>query len=1021
MGTIFSGVGLVSGIDFKSIVDQLIALEGRPRDQLQQRISGLNAQKTALLDISARVLGIQTKVNSLTKASFFQSLKSTSSDPDVLTVATGQGAVAGSYRFSVRQLASAHQLASSGFHSRTATLAPGTLTIESAKAKVNNATQLGELNGYSGVQAGKFKIIDGAGEDAVIDLRGAHTLGDVVNAINEAGTAITASIEGDALTLSDSTGNTFRIRELDGGHVAADLGFAPANSSGVGTLQGADLIRLSGRTPISALNDGNGLRRARAGGDFTVIAPDRSGFDVDLSGLLRDDTRVERLNGANGVQLGQIQITNKQGIETTVDLTGLKTMQEVRDAINNSGAGVLVTIASSRLIAVDQTRATGQLKIEEVDGGTTAAALGLAGATDSDRITGRDIMRVETMADVLAAINYANGNDGGVVATIEPDGKRIRIAGPPGGTSGINFVAINGSKALTDLGIKPFEGGFGPPEAVGGRIIGGIDSVLLKTLNGGAGFDNESAVIRVSDGVGQVDVDVSGLETLSEVMSAIREAAAGQNLEIEVGYDRTGTRLNIASSAATPRSLTISDVSGDFAAQLGLAGNGESVRSDNLQRRYISETTKLDELNAGLGVTRGKLKITDSKGLLRTIDLTSTSISTLGDVITEINTAFRVNGPNGETTSSVVASINDTGDGLKIIDAAGGTLDFKIEESGGTIARDLNLLGPVENGVVDGSFELNLDINGTQTLDDVVAKIGEGSRLVKADVLNDGGSVNPYRLSITARATGVAGELIVDGSGIGADFSTLSEPRDAIVAIGGDNGGGLTVRSSSNTVEDIVPGVTLNLVSAGESPVDVTINNDFDSIVSTLNGIVSDYNALMDRIGDLTKFDTETQQRGILLGDSTARSVSSRVTRLFTRSAPGASGSITRLTQIGLKLGEGARLELDENKLREALESDRAAVEQFFTNGEAGVANVMKEALDAVAGPEGLIKAQTRQLEKRTELFNNRIGSLNELLERRRDRLTADFLRMERALADMQSQQSALASLAALAPATISR
>jgi flagellar hook-associated protein 2 len=1021
MGTIFSGVGLVSGIDFKSIVDQLIALEGRPRDQLQQRISGLNAQKTALLDISARVLGIQTKINSLTLPSFFQSLKSTSSDPNVLTVATGQGAVAGSYRFSVRQLASAHQLVSSGFRSRSSTLPPGTLSIESAQAKVNNATQLGELNGYKGVQPGKFKITDGNNLSAEIDLRDAHTLGDVVNAINAGGTAVTAAVEGDALTLTDSTGNAFRLREIDGGHVAADLGFASANSSGVGSLRGADLVRLSNGTPLSALNDGNGVRRAKAGGDFTVISPDRSGFDVDLSGLLRDETRVERLNGAKGVQLGEIKITNRQGTSTTVDLTGLKTISEIRTAINNSGAAVLVTVASSRLIVSDQTQATGDLKIEDVNGGATAAGLGIAGSVSSDRISGRDIMRIETMADALAAINYAAGNDGNVTASIEPDGKRIRIAGPPGGTSGINFTPLNGSKALTDLGITPFEGGFGPPEAVGRRIIGGLDSVLLHTLNGGAGFDNENATIRVTDGTAQVDVDISGIETLAGVMAAIRDAAAAQNLEIEVGYDRTGTRLNISSTAATPSSLTISDVSGDFAAQLGLAGSGETLKSDNLQRQYISETTALDDLNAGLGVARGKLKITNSAGFGRTIDLASTSIQTLGDVIAEINDAFRVSGPNGELTSSVVASINDTGDGLKLTDAAGGALTLKVEEAGGTIARDLNLLGGAESGVVDGSFELSLDINGTQTLDDVVAWIAERSRLVKADVLNDGGSVNPYRLSITARATGTPGELIVDGADIGVDFNTLSEPRDAIVAIGGDNGGGLTVRSSSNTVADIVPGVTLNLVTASETPVDVTINNDSESVITTLKGIVSDYNTLMDRIGALTKFDTETQERGVLLGDGTVSSVSSRITRLFTRSAPGASGTLTRLSQLGLKLGEGSRLELDESKLRDALESDREAVERFFSAEETGLAHVMKEALDAIAGPDGMIKAQTRQLDRRSELFGDRIDSLNLLLERRRERLTGDFLRMERALADMQSQQSALASLAALAPTSLSR
>ena len=297
----------------------------------------------------------------------------------------------------------------------------------------------------------------------------------------------------------------------------------------------------------------------------------------------------------------------------------------------------------------------------------------------------------------------------------------------------------------------------------------------------------------------------------------------------------------------------------------------------------------------------------------------------------------------------------------------------------------------------------------------MVALINEQSRLVRANLFNDGGEFNPYRLSITARATGAAGELIIDGSELGLEFSTLSEPSDAVVIVGADDSG-LVVRSSSNTIEDIVPGVTLNLVSTSDDPVDVTVERDYETLITTLSGMVSDYNALMDRLDELTSFDPETERRGILLGDGTALSINRRISRLFTGSAPGASGLFNRLSDIGIRMGTGARLEFKEQKFRDALKSNPEEVAQFFSTDETGIAHVIKEALESIAGAEGLIKQREGALDRQKEVFSSRIESLNDLLERRRQRLTNDFLRMERALSQLQAQSAALSSLVLLLP-----
>ena len=59
MSGISSGIGLVSGIDTASLIDQLMALEARPLQTLQRRVSFLDIQRAAFIELSARLLSAQ--------------------------------------------------------------------------------------------------------------------------------------------------------------------------------------------------------------------------------------------------------------------------------------------------------------------------------------------------------------------------------------------------------------------------------------------------------------------------------------------------------------------------------------------------------------------------------------------------------------------------------------------------------------------------------------------------------------------------------------------------------------------------------------------------------------------------------------------------------------------------------------------------------------------------------------------------------------------------------------------------
>ncbi len=994
MGSISTGIGLISGINYDQLIEQMLTLDAAPRDRLTARISNIDAQRTAYLDVSARISAILAKINTLSSTDFFHNTTASSSNPDVLGVTADANAIPGSYSFIVKALATTHQVVSRGFTSQDAPLPPGQVYLESARARVNGHTQLDELNGYQGVQRGSFQITDASGNTATISLGDAVTLDDVVDRINAADIDVTAEVRADHLVLRETTGGTLRVREVDGGHVAADLGFGAGHTyDGGGRIEGTDLVYLSDYTPTRAINDGNGIRHARAGDDFTI-----NGIAVSLSDILTPDTRLGRLNHGLGVELGTIRITTQDDAgrsqSSEIDLSGFDTIGQIKDAIEGSVEGVSVTLADNKMVITAGGDDAGDtpLTIEDVSG-HAARDLGIAGTSDTGKITGSGILHSDTLADVVAAINHATDNDGSVTASI--DGTRLVLHGE----GGLELAAVGSSHALEDLGFA--EGSF-DATATGRRIVGGIDSVLLRTLNGGQGFT--PGQIRIETGSGAVTLDLSDVQTLDGVIDRINQVSADEGLGIEASTDHTGTRLIVRSiDGVTP--ISIQDVAGGgtFAADIGLATDtpAATLTSDNLQRRYISENTALSSLNNGAGVALGTIRITNTLGEARSFDLSSTTGGTLQDVIDAIN---------ADGTFGVAARINDTGDGLVIEDTAGGDFALKIEDETGSAARDLNILGESDAGVIDGSYEFNLTLTGHETLADVAAQINDHAGIAQASVLNDGTGVSPYRLQIASSTSGAAGELLADG----LDFSTLSNAQDAKVILGSNPDSGVLITSASNTISGVAPGVTIDLAAVSDDPVTVTIGRDDTAVADAIDEFVSSFNDALDRIGELSSYNPETEEKGLLLGEGTLQMVERRLTRTVATTSIDVGGGIRRLSDLGIRFRDG-KLEFNRDEFLETFEQHRDEITHFFADEDTGFAAVMKKELDGITESNGLIDRRETTLEKQKELMSSRIDQINALLEQKRARLKRQFAAMESALSAMQTQQGALAQLGSLA------
>lgn len=1005
MSSISIGTGLVSGLPIKDLVDSLIAVQQRPITQLQTRLQGISGRRTALLQLSAQLLSVQNSASRLKGVDFFRRTQTASSNPAALLASAGANTTPGQYTFTVRSLASSQQLLSTGFATTSASpIGAGVLTFEGDQGRLNRSTPLALLNGEEGVQRGTIRITDRSGTSAVVDLTSASTIDDVVNLINaQDGVQVSARIVGDHLVVSDQTGlssGSLTIAEVGGGRAASDLGILGVSATG--TLAGTELISLSNGTRLSQLNDGNGVRRLQGQPDFSAALADGTSLNFDLSDRLSLDTPLSILNRGGGVFAGSIHVTNRAGQQADIDLSGAQTIGDVKTAIETAVGGLSVNISGSQLSLVDSSASTGATKIEEVGTGQTAANLGLLGSSTSGAITGKDIYFVETLDDLVRVINSSGGNNGKLTAALSSGGFAIELTDHTSGANSFQLNALGGSKALEDLGL------IGAP--VGNtiqsrRLIAGLNTVLLRSLNGGAGV--QLGQVQLTDRSGATSVlDLSGAQTLQDVLDAINTAPTA----IQASISSSGLGIELTDGSGGTGNLIVADVTGSTAADLHIAANSAAtnVGSGNLQKQYFSAATLLADLNDGRGIVRGSFRITNSQGVSGVVDLTQGNEKTLQDVINEINSRG----------ISVTARINDTGDGLLIQDSAGGPGKLIIAESGGTTAQSLGILGSAADGQsdVDGSRETRITITAGDTLDSLLAKIKSSRASVSAAIINDRSGNRPYRLSLTASQSGRVGAVAIDTGSTGLTFDTLVEAHDAAVIFGPpDAATPLVITNSSNTIIDAVNGLRLDLVGTSGTPVTISVTQDVDGLLNDFSGFVNSVNSVIKSIDDASKFDPETSTRGILFGDSTARRIRDRLIGLANKSAVGLDPALNRLSQIGLNLTGGSSFKLDEEKFREAFARDPAGVEALFTTAETGFGPVIEQTLKQLTDTDsGAIPLQDQSLKSSEDLLNSRITQMQSLVEKRRQRLLAQFSATESIIARLQSQQSSLSSLAAL-------
>ncbi len=221
---------------------------------------------------------------------------------------------------------------------------------------------------------------------------------------------------------------------------------------------------------------------------------------------------------------------------------------------------------------------------------------------------------------------------------------------------------------------------------------------------------------------------------------------------------------------------------------------------------------------------------------------------------------------------------------------------------------------------------INID-SSNNTLQGIRDAINAAKAGITAAIINDG-SANPYRLVITSDKTGVANAYTVQDNLSGGQALNLTQNVAAANAEFEVNG--IAVSKSSNTVTDVIDGVSFTLHDKTTAPVTLAVDNDADGIVAALQQLVSAYNDVNSVIDAQSKYNENTKTAGILSGDSTLRNIKNKIQDLLRQSVANDFTSYSVLSQVGLRFNNDGSLTLDESKLRDAIDKDVNAVAALF-------------------------------------------------------------------------------------------
>lgn len=377
-------------------------------------------------------------------------------------------------------------------------------------------------------------------------------------------------------------------------------------------------------------------------------------------------------------------------------------------------------------------------------------------------------------------------------------------------------------------------------------------------------------------------------------------------------------------------------------------------------------------------------------------------------------------------TSSSTAVTATLGDG-----AAAGTLKFTVDR----LAQGQTAVTASSATWADASGVVTIEIGGerheltaaSNSMSDIAyavnqAGLGISATRVAAGTAADGTAL--YRLQFASNETGEAAKFSVY-AGASADHAAgaddlfaadgaaiVSEAQDAQLTLWPGTGAAQTVTSTGNTFADVLPGVTLAVTEASETPATVTVSRDAKAVSAKVAGLVANLTSALSYISSNSRVtsasDGGATTGGTLTGDGTARETKTKLSSAFIAPIDGVSPG-----DYGITVDKTGVFSFDATKFEAALAKDP----QKTLAAVAALGARVEETAKGLSDPrEGIITAKVTGQQSQAKDLTTQIERWDDRLANRRATLERTYATLEVTLSNLQSQGNWLAGQLATLP-----
>ena len=423
-----------------------------------------------------------------------------------------------------------------------------------------------------------------------------------------------------------------------------------------------------------------------------------------------------------------------------------------------------------------------------------------------------------------------------------------------------------------------------------------------------------------------------------------------------------------------------------------------------------------------------------------TVSLGDGAVS-LSELVTKINdiagdkvTASTMN-VGGDNPYKLILKSKDTGDNNQIY--FGEALD------GGAVTSNEVKTGMSINGVDIVDSDTDYD-----SIDSLINAINEKASETNVKAHNNSGTISLKSLD--------GSEIDIEDTNDGADWTNLGftvdadNPEVSAIADSGDDKtrsiidalginmlqksqdanftfNGVDITRNTNTVSDLVVGLTLELQKVDDTDENSTIKikRDDGGMVDSVKEMVAAYNQVLNKLTEVTDYNSETDEAGAFQGESTISRIKSSLNRILLTSD--FTQDIHNLIDVGIELNEGGLLTFDEAKLQSKLSEDSEAVEKLFRGYTAtvrgsdvefdGIFAKMNKELDGLIGDsgsvslyEGNLKSNKKRLEEERDKAIERIDVRYEIMSNKFAAYDAMISSMNSSFSALQMQIDAMVS-----------